>query len=96
MVPIVNCNALANLAAIITNDIATGSAIIYAERSAPADEADSGWQFLGSMSSDNWEKAQVWSLKEVVELEPTLSEYINFPYGTKLSRSSKSSQWQVV
>jgi hypothetical protein len=87
---------LTYLAAIITSDIADGSPIMYAERSTPVDEADSGWQFLGTTFSYRSEKALVWSLREVLDLEPTLTGYIHAPYGTKLARSTKSSQWQVV
>ena len=90
-----NYDKLIDLAAIVTSDIAAGAAITYAERSAPQDDTDSGWQFLGSESDYDWKTAQVWSLGEVIEFEPSLRAYINSPYGTKLTRSSVLSQWQI-
>jgi hypothetical protein len=57
-------------AAIVCSYIATeGKPIRLAVRGDPVDDADSGWQFLcGDKEED---QAQLWSVREVLELEPT-------------------------
>jgi hypothetical protein len=83
-------------APIVCSEIANDRApILYAERSQPEDEADSGWQFLCGSPSENWQTAQVWAVHEVLELEPTLKPFVDFPVGTVLQRASPESAWQI-
>ena len=71
------------------------AAILIAVRDMPADEADSGWQFLCGQVADESIAAQIWSVAEVVEQEPSLLEYITLPAGTHLMRGSAIAHWVV-
>ena len=54
-------------AAIVCREVAVDHAyILYAERSEPVEEADSGWQFLCGRTTEDPEAAQVWALREVL------------------------------
>jgi hypothetical protein len=56
---------------------------------------DSGWQFLcGSSHAQDPEAANVWLIYEVLELEPSLSEFIGLPPGTILTRKDAASGWK--
>jgi hypothetical protein len=88
-----NHEEMANSAAIVCSEVANGAPILHAERSEPEDEADSGWQFLCGSSTEDWQAAKVWALHEVLEREPTLSEFIGSPSGTILTRSSPNAKW---
>ena len=84
-----------NAAAIVCGEIAQDNApILYAYKSLPEDEADSGWQFLCGKDEENWELAKVWSLNEVLEYEPSLMNFIELPTGTILERDSVNSPWK--
>lgn len=75
----------------------TGLPILYAERSAPIDEVDSGWQFLcASGIEEDIDEAQTWSINEVITEEPTLRDYMSYPVGTKLIRSSSRDPWKIA
>jgi hypothetical protein len=82
-------------AAIVCSEVANGAPILHAERSEPEDQADSGWQFLCGASSENWQIAKVWAVHEVLEREPSLTHFIELPFGTVLSRSSQNTEWKV-
>lgn len=83
-------------AAIVCPHVAEGSQrILYAERSAPVDEADSGWQFIcGSGTHDDERSAEVWALDEVVDLDPTVVCLLDAPIGTRFSRKSTKVPWE--
>jgi hypothetical protein len=82
--------------AIVCSEVANGTKpVLYAERSAPEDEADSGWQFLCGSSSEDWRAAQVWAIHEVLEREPSLERFIESPIGTVLSRKSSADAWEI-
>ncbi|HVU08863.1 MAG TPA: DUF2185 domain-containing protein [Verrucomicrobiae bacterium] len=83
-------------AAIVCFEVANGAPILRAERSEPQDPADSGWQFLCGISSENWQTAKVWALREVLEREPTLAEFLESPFGTVLIRHSPNMRWKVI
>lgn len=70
---------------------------MLAERSEVDDDPiDTGWQFLcGAKSHDKVEDAEVWALDEVLELEPTLKNFMELPFGTRITRKDKSSTWKV-
>ena len=82
-------------AAIVSGNVASkANPILMAERSDPVDDADSGWQFWGGENDSlRAEDAQVWSVGEVLQLEPTLTAYIDSPKGTKLERASENASW---
>lgn len=83
-------------AAIVCSEVANDNMpILYAERSSPEDEADSGWQFLCGASSENWSTAQVWALHEVLNIEPSLLPFIELPAGTIIFRDSVADSWKI-
>jgi hypothetical protein len=88
-------NNIGNYAAILCIHVANReSPILRAVRDEPVDPDDSGWQFhCNSRDVEKESEAKIWSVNEVIELEPTLSPFINLPPGTKLTRSSKDSKW---
>jgi hypothetical protein len=87
-----------NLGAIVSNSVANGDCIImWAERSESVDEADSGWQFIGSSENDlDPSLSQIWAIHEVLELEPSLATYLVMPVGTKLKKQYISNSWREV
>ncbi|MDX2111737.1 MAG: DUF2185 domain-containing protein [Verrucomicrobiota bacterium] len=87
---------LMNYAAIVCADIVLKhESILYAERSAPEDTADSGWQFLCGADDEDWNLAKVWALHEVMELDESLKPFMKMPYGTILTRLSANDAWHV-
>ena len=90
-------NPLMQTAAIVCREVAVDRApILYAERTAPEDPADSGWQFLCGASEEDWQSAQVWAVHEVLTYEPSLQPFIEQPYGTIVKRPSKDASWVVT
>ena len=85
-------------AAIVCSHIATKEfPILRGIRTDPLEPEDSGWQFLcNSGKNENEDEARVWLVTEVLGLEPSLSQFINLPVGTKLSRKDKNSKWETI
>jgi hypothetical protein len=84
-------------AAIVCAEVASGRLpILRAERSEPGEEVDSGWQFLCGDCSEDWRRAQVWAVHEVLALEPSLTTFIEFPTGTRFVRRSQKDDWEVT
>lgn len=85
-------------AAVICSHIAAGQLpILLAVRDEPISDEDSGWQFLCNLHEDeDDDRAQVWSINEVVEYEPSLSQFVEYPVGTKLYRQNAESDWVLV
>jgi hypothetical protein len=85
-------------AAIVCSHVANmGYPILRAERDDPTMPEDTGWQFLcdtGELESEN--EAQVWALSEVLEQEPSLAEFLNYPPSTTIVRGDRNSQWIVA
>ena len=73
------------------------SPLLYAERNQPVDEMDSGWQFssLETGGGDPAE-AQVWTLEEVLQIEPALRSFVGMQPGTVVARSSTSVHWEII
>jgi hypothetical protein len=86
-----------DLAAIVCLHVANKThRILQAVRAKPLEEADSGWQFLcNSGLEEDLSQAKVFSVREVLELEPTLIDWVDAPGGTRLWRPSVNAQWQV-
>jgi hypothetical protein len=84
-------------AAIVCSHIAVdNSPILLAVKDEPVSEEDSGWQFLcDSGENENEDEAQVWSINEILEYEPSLCALLNHPAGTKLFRKNIKSAWIV-
>ena len=70
--------------------------ILRAKRTSPCDPADSGWQFLcDSGEEEDIGLAQLWSVEEVLDLEPSLSSYLTLPVGTNVRRAHIREAWDV-
>lgn len=88
---------MSGLAAVVCREIANGTRRIeYCERADPEDPADSGWQFTCGMDhGDDLGGAQIWSIGEVVEKEPSLKHLITKPVGTIIFRDDVHQRWQL-
>ncbi len=86
---------IANAGAIVCAHVAAGEPILRATRDNPMDPDDSGWQFLCDSGADERiEDAQIWSVTQVAEREPSLLPFINSPVGTTMSRTDADSEWK--
>ncbi|WP_147433895.1 DUF2185 domain-containing protein [Stenotrophomonas rhizophila] len=82
------------MAAIVREHIAkSGAVILCANREVPEEPADSGWQFSCGSMDENVDGAEVWSVREVLDVAPELEVFINLPPGVELSRAGPSSLW---
>ncbi|HEY6872130.1 MAG TPA: DUF2185 domain-containing protein [Geobacteraceae bacterium] len=69
--------------------------ILLAIRDVPIESEDSGWQFLcNSGKQEKEDEAQIWSINEVLTVEPTLKEFLNSEPGAVLIRDSIKSRWR--
>ncbi|WP_078816245.1 immunity protein Imm33 domain-containing protein [Prosthecobacter debontii] len=84
-------------AAIICSHAATKKhPILQAFHTEHSGETDSGWQFFcGVANEERVEDVQVWSLDEVLQMEPSLREFMNVTEGMTVWRSSVDMPWQV-
>ncbi len=71
--------------------------ILRATRDEPLEEVDSGWQFLCGTARDTGDPStgKVWAVYEVLELEPSLRPFIEYPAGTVLTREYANGGWTV-
>ena len=64
-------------AAIVCEEVAVqGASILYAKRSEPLEEADSGWQFLCGAAEEDW-KARTLRSRIRFQIEAPPSETLN-------------------
>jgi hypothetical protein len=83
-------------AAVVCSHVASGLPVLLAIRDEPVDGADSGWQFLCNSGRVELEaEAQVWSVSEVVAMDPGLSSLVDEPAGTRATRKDTQSAWIV-
>jgi hypothetical protein len=94
----INKNYVDNRVAILCEHIANeGYPILRARKDEPLENVDSGWQFIcNSGKIENEEKAQVWSITEVLEIEPSFVGYLDESPGTVLVRESIKHKWKVL
>ena len=72
------------------------SPILQAVRTPRTEKSDSGWQFLcNSGQGEDFDLAEVWSIDEVLKLEPSLQSWIECPFGTTLWRASVNDEWVI-
>ncbi len=87
--------SIANAGAIVCSHVVAGEPILRAFRDKSMDPADSGWQFLCDSGADeNIENAQLWTVTQVTEHDPSLLTFINSPVGTTMSRPDATSEWR--
>jgi hypothetical protein len=91
-------NEIMGMGAIVSKKVALGeSLILFAMRSEPLNEVDSGWQFTeGGSDEFDSENPQIWLVSEILELERSLLHFINSPIGTKIARRSESDIWTSI
>jgi hypothetical protein len=84
-------------AAIVCSHVATEHLpILRAVRDEPTMPADSGWQFLcGLIEHENSDSPKVWGMFEVLDYEPSLIRFANYPPGTVLTRKDTASDWEI-
>jgi hypothetical protein len=93
--PIMSNSALLNMGAIVSVEI--GQSFLFAARSEPVDDADSGWQFsVDAAGGGDPDSAQIWALEEVLEREPSLRPFIALPLGAVLRRMGADDKWTVT
>lgn len=86
--------SLLQCAAILCSHVASGERpILIAERDEPEDPADSGWQFLCGEDHEDWREAKVWSVREILEIEQTLTPFINLEPTVRLVRLACDGDW---
>jgi len=83
-------------AAIVCSHIANGThPVLQAVRMPRTEDTDSGWQFLcNSGQEEDPAVAEVWAIEEALKFEPTLTDWIEYPFGTTLWRPSVTEPWQ--
>lgn len=84
--------------AIVCNHVAMRiHPILHCFHTNSVDSADSGWQFFcGVEPEESISDVQIWSLSEVIRLEPTLSRFMELPEGMSVWRSKKELPWEVA
>lgn len=84
-------------AVVVCGHVASGQySILYAERSESDDPVDSGWQFLCNSGLDeDIDQAKMWSINEVLDMEPGIRPFLDNPSGTILIRESTSESWEI-
>lgn len=85
-----------NLGAIVCGHVARGGLpILGAIRDEPQDPGDSGWQFMCySGQEESIADAQIWSIQQVLELEPSLRPFVDLTTGTRIERASVADEWK--
>lgn len=60
-------------------------------------EGDSGWQFLCGIHGEHTDaEARIWALREVLEIEPSLTPFVSLAPGSRVFRSSQFEAWQTA
>ena len=74
-----------------------GKPILRGRRDQPQSPEDSGWQFRCNVASEeDIKKVQIWSVREVLETDPTLRAIITQPYGTVVERIRPDADWNIA
>ncbi len=67
-----------------------GSPILFVSH-----DADDDWQFFGKENTTE-KDAAVLLLKEVIEIDPSISKILDIPKGTEAKRPSKNAEWVII
>lgn len=92
-----NPQQVQDAAAIVCEHIAQDRCpVLSAFRTPPAGLEDSGWQFFcGKVNDEKPDRARLWLVREVLELEPSFEEYIDLLPGVQVWRPNAESKWRV-
>ena len=87
-----------NAAAIVCGHIAMKQhPILRAERGPSLSPEDSGWQFLCcAVVQENEDEARVWTIREVLRLEPGLAPWIDSKVRSVVQRANEDSNWVLL
>jgi len=82
-------------AALVCTHVADQSQPIrLAFRIEPAEPVDSGWQFFcGNTAEEDPSTARVWSLRDVLNDQPSLRRFLSAPPGTELVL--RAGKWSI-
>lgn len=85
-------------AAIVSRMVASRQRpILYGHRDESLEDDDSGWQFTAGGHDDMDEGGiAIWSIDEVIELEPSILPFLNLPPGTQIARRTETQAWRVL
>jgi hypothetical protein len=72
-----------------------GYPILRAQKSAPVYPEDSGWQLLCNTGKKET-KPIFWSLSHMIQVEPSLIEFLKKPAGFILVREGIEKPWRVI
>ncbi len=56
-------------------------------------EENGDWQFLGPESNLKEDAARIVSLSEILDVDPSLNEILNLPFGKEIKRDKIGSEW---
>lgn len=86
-----------NQAAMICNHVFDGAPILKAVKDAPLDDTDSGWQcHCNKVDHTQETSAKFISVRELLEIEPSLQLHMDSPIGTVLERDGPSNAWRIA
>lgn len=71
--------------------VLNGSPILYVSH-----DIDGDWQFLGSENNLKEEDAMIIALSELIDIDPTILEIADLPFGKEAIRESNNSEWQII
>ena len=81
-------------AALVCEHVATGSEPVrVAFRIEPSSPVDTGWQFFCGSAEEDPAAAKVWSLRDVLEEDAGLRDFLSLPPGTELFQ--QRNKWHI-
>jgi hypothetical protein len=84
---------------IVCQHISIGSSEVIRRmvRDVPIEDNDSGWQALcDSGKNEDMNKAQVWSIDEILAFDPSVQPILDSPYGCSFSRRDRKDAWEIT
>lgn len=82
--------------AILCGHVANGAPILLCSREEGVRDEDSGWQFVCNHApEEDPASAKIWLLREVIDKEPSLLDYLLLPPGSVVSRETPTSPWKI-
>lgn len=71
--------------------------ILELRRSKPIDSQDSGWQaYCNAKNDEQIDGAEIWSVGQILEYEPSLVGLLDLDVGTILTRETRGQAWSVA
>ena len=77
-----------------------GLQVKYMDRNEPIDDMDSGWRFYSGKESqeylDDAENSCMYNVNTIVNYDPAIMPYLDYPFGTELERIDGTNLFQIV